>query len=287
VAVNNRSERGLTADTKLQLKNKPAFSTSDSIICEISRYKQVAPIDFSSDSICTTLGFYTVNELNNNNTDRASVPATASPGSDHWWLRAMGALSFVAAAALFSLNSADARWYKWVDESGNISYQDKPPPANYDESTQVLNSHGVTVKRIPSAEEERQMAQQKELEYQRQKRDQALIKSFPSEEDLLRTREKRIGHIDATVSRMHDQLVILNNRLVSIENKINYRKSQGMRHSTSLDSDRVAVIRSINSTNALIKSKLKERRQVAAKFDSDLDRYRELFTATDSASLDE
>lgn len=230
-----------------------------------------------------------MNELikNKNARHSAQVLKSAPLAGDHWWLRAAGTLSFVAALALLSINPADARWYKWVDESGNISYQDKPPPANYDNSTQVLNSHGVTVKRIPSAEEERLMAEQEALENQRHQRDQALIKSFPSEEDLLRTREKRIGHIDATVSRMHDQLVILNNRLLSIDNKIDYRKSQGMKHSLSLDSDRVAVIRSINSTNALIKSKLKERRQVAAKFDSDLDRYRELFTATDSASLNE
>jgi len=84
---------------------------------------------------------------------------------------------------------------------------------------------------------------------------------------------------------MHDQLVILNNRLVSIENKIDHRKTQGLKLSASLDTDRVAVMRSINSTNALIKSKLKERRQVAAKFDSDLDRYRELFSSADSVSL--
>lgn len=230
-----------------------------------------------------------MNELIKNTNARHTAQALdrASLAGDHWGLRALGTLLFVTALALLTINPADARWYKWVDESGNISYQDKPPPANYDNSTQVLNSHGVTVKRIPSAEEERLMAAKKELEDQRQQRDQALIKSFPSEDDLLRSREKRIGHIDATVSRMHDQLVILNNRLLSIENKINYRKTQGLRHSASLDSDRVAVLRSINSTNALIKSKLKERRQVAAKFDSDLDRYRELFTATESASMNE
>ncbi len=220
--------------------------------------------------------------------DKAHHGTQAPVGErDQWWLRAFGTLSFVAALAMLTINPADARWYKWVDESGNISYQDKPPPANYDNSTQVLNNHGVTVKRIPSAEEERLIAEQQALEKQQQQRDQALIKSFPSEEDLLRTRQKRIGHIDATVSRMHDQLLILNNRLLSIEDKVNHRKAQGMKQSPSLDADRVAVIRSINSTNALIKSKLKERRQVAAKFDSDLDRYRELYTATNSAGLDE
>jgi len=230
-----------------------------------------------------------VKQFNNKNSACRSVTALdATPVArvfDKWWLRAFGTLGFVAMVAMLSINPADARWYKWVDENGNISYQDKPPPANYDNSTQVLNNRGVTVKRIPSAEEERLLAEQKAVEIQRKQRDQALIKSFPSEGDLLRTREKRIGHIDATVSRMHDQLVILNNRLVSIENKIDHRKTQGLKLSASLDTDRVAVMRSINSTNALIKSKLKERRQVAAKFDSDLDRYRELFSSADSVSL--
>jgi len=32
---------------KLQIKNKPDFWSGDSIIHEISRYKQVAPVDFS------------------------------------------------------------------------------------------------------------------------------------------------------------------------------------------------------------------------------------------------
>ena len=138
---------------------------------------------------------------------------------------------------MLSISPADARWYKWVDENGNISYQDKPPPANYDNSTQVLNTRGVTVKRIPSVEEERLMAEQKAIESQRHQRDQALIKSFPSEGDLLRTREKRLGHIDATVSRMHDQLVILNNRLLSIESKISNREEQGRKPSPSLGTD--------------------------------------------------
>lgn len=231
------------------------------------------------------------NTINKNPARYRVHPAQSLAGEagvwQQWMIRALGTLSFVAFAGLFAINSADARWYKWVDESGNISYQDKPPPANYDESTQVLNNHGVTVKRIPSIEEKRLLAEKEALEQRQHKRDQALIKSFPSEEDLLRTREKRIGHIDATVSRMHDQLVILNNRLTSIDKRIDHRKTQGLESSASLSSDRVAVIRSINSTNALIKSKLKERRQVAAKFDGDLDRYRELFSTTENASLND
>lgn len=197
-----------------------------------------------------------------------------------------GALTCLFATVLvMTMSTADARWYKWVDENGNISYQDRPPPANYEESTQVLNAQGVTVQRIPSREEQAKLDAEAQLEQAKNQRDEMLIKSFPAEADLTRTRDKRLGHIDGTVTRMHDQLVILNTRLGLIEDKITNRVTRGLKPSNALQSDRVAVLRSIDSTNALIKSKLKERRHVATKFESDLERYRELAIGVKNASL--
>jgi hypothetical protein len=189
--------------------------------------------------------------------------------------------------ALMTMSTADARWYKWVDENGNISYQDRPPPSNYNESTQVLNTQGVTVKRIPSRAEQKRMEEEKRVQAAQLQRDAMLIKSFPTEEDLTHTRDKRLGHIDGTVTRMYDQLVILNSRLELIEKKIDDRTTRGLEPSEALDSDRSAVIRSIDSTNTLIKSKLRERRQVAGMFEEDLLRYRELVEAARSAALSE
>lgn len=211
-------------------------------------------------------------------------PAVDSISADQVCYRGSATIVFIAALIMFA-STADARWYKWVDESGNISYQDRPPPANYDESTQVLNAQGVTVKRIPSREEQQKLDAEQQLEEEKNQRDEMLIKSFPAETDLTRTRDKRLGHIDGTVTRMHDQLVILNSRLLLIEEKISNRIDRGLKPSEALDSDRIAVLRSIDSTNALIKSKLKERRHVAAKFDSDLIRYRELAIGSQNASL--
>jgi len=42
---------------------------------------------------------------------------------------ARNTLIFVLAAALTAAPSYAAKLYKWVDEHGNISYQDRPPPA--------------------------------------------------------------------------------------------------------------------------------------------------------------
>lgn len=210
-----------------------------------------------------------------------SKPLAAGP-VNHWLARGLASSLFIA--TLMSMSTADARWYKWVDENGNISYQDRPPPPSHDESTQVLNSQGVTVQRIPSREEQRHMEEAKRIREAQIRRDAMLIKSFPTEADLTHTRDQRIAHIDGTVTRMYDQLVILNSRLELIENKISNRVKRALEPSDALESDKLAVMRSIESTHALIKSKLKERRQVARMFQDDLIRYRQL---VQTASLQE
>lgn len=186
----------------------------------------------------------------------------------------------VVTATILSSVPADARLYKWVDESGNVSYQDSPPPSNHSDATAVLNSQGVTMERIPGVEEQKRMDAEKATIARARQRDKALIDAFPSEADLLRTRDKRLGLIDDMITRMHDQLVILNTRLATIESKIDGRSQQGLQPSATLDSDRVAVMRGIDSTNALIRSKLNERRQISKKFGADLERYRELATTS-------
>lgn len=199
-------------------------------------------------------------------------------------LHRLGLLVAVPVVSLFTLvllsTPADARLYKWVDEDGNVSYQDVPPPSNHDDSTQVLNSQGVTVERIPGREEQRQMEAEQAQMAKLKQRDKALTDAFPTEADLIRTRDKRLGLIDGMISRMHDQLVILNTRLATIDSKISNRVQKGLPPSATLDADKVAITRGINSTNALIRSKLNERRKVARKFGADLDRYRELATTS-------
>lgn len=197
------------------------------------------------------------------------------PILNHWFSRGAVTIAVVTGLALIT-TPASARWYKWVDENGNISYQDRPPPSSFEESTQVLNENGVTLKTIPSKQEQLELDRLQQIAKAKQQRDEALLKAFPHESDLITTREKRVLHIDGAIARMHDQLVILNTRMVSIEDRIAQRVDRALAPSDAFESDRIAVLRSIDSTNALIKSKLRERRQIMAQFDRDLLRYREL-----------
>jgi len=200
--------------------------------------------------------------------------------------KGVAALAFVTGLALIT-SPASARWYKWVDENGNISYQDQPPPSNFEDSSQVLSEHGVTLQTIPSKQEQLELNRQQAIIDEKRQRDHALLRAFPTEFDLTSTRDKRVVHIDGAVARMHDQLIILNSRLLSIEDRVNTRIDRQLEPSDALESDRIAVIRSIDSTNALIKSKLRERRLVIAQFDRDLIRYRALISGTATAQYGE
>ena len=64
---------------------------------------------------------------------------------NHRMTRGAAAIAVLTGLALIA-TPANARWYKWVDEDGNISYQDRPPPSSFEQSTQVLSEHGVTLK---------------------------------------------------------------------------------------------------------------------------------------------
>jgi len=222
------------------------------------------------------------------NTLQSDQPATnGCTLADRTLARGTAAVVVIAGLAMIA-TPASARWYKWVDEDGNISYQDQPPPSSFEESSQVLNENGVTLKTIPSKQEQDELDRQAAVIAEKRQRDEALLKAFPTEYDLTTTRDQRVLHVDGTIARMHDQLVILNSRLVSIEDRINVRIDRNLSPSDALESDRIAVMRSIDSTNALIKSKLRERRLVMAQFDRDLVRYRELISGTAStASIDE
>jgi|GEM_PF-5786332 len=202
---------------------------------------------------------------------------------NHWLSRGSVAIAVVTGLALVT-SPANARWYKWVDEHGNISYQDQPPPSSFEESTEVLSQHGVTLETIPSRQEQLKMEREARVAQQREQRDSALLKTFPHESDLISTRDERVLHIDGAIARMYDQMVIINNRLISIENRIAQRVERNLSPSDELESDRVAVIRSIDNTDALLNSKLRERRQVIAQFDNDLSRYRSLQNSGSTAT---
>ena len=130
------------------------------------------------------------------------------------------------AAALLGLCSLSVQAepvYKYEDR-GLIIYQDRAPDSVQDNGHSILNHQGVTLEQVLSRQdrrEARKMERKKELS---RIRDRALLATFTAEEDLIRTRDDRVGMIDGLISRLDDRIRILSERLAIVKNEFRFRK---------------------------------------------------------------
>ncbi len=167
--------------------------------------------------------------------------------------------------------------YKYEDR-GLITYQDRAPDSKQDNGHSILNTQGVVLQEVLSREE-----RQKAQKIQRRKelsriRDRALLATFTTEEDLIRTRDDRIGMIDGLISRLDDRIRILSERLAIVDKRVQMQeKSMGPDNAQdTLYAEQNSIQRNIENAWSLIDSKAEERNEAAIKFDDDLVRYREL-----------
>ena len=205
------------------------------------------------------------------------------PSTTHYCYRASPRppLSWVAGcalglAALSSVAAADTV-YKFEDR-GSVTYQDRAPDSKQDDGHSILNTQGVVLQEVLSREERRKARKIDRENEEARIRDRALMATFTTEEDLIRTRDDRIGMIDGLISRLDDRIRILSDRLAIVDNRVQMQeKSMGPgKAQDSLYAEQRSIQRNIENAWSLIDSKAEERQGVAEKFDDDLQRYREL-----------
>ena len=191
----------------------------------------------------------------------------------------LGALAapVLLAALTYSTSATAETVYRWED-GGLITYQDRAPDSKEDNGHSILNNQGVVLGEVLSREERREERKRERREELARIRDRALLATFTTEEDLLRTREDRIGMIDGLISRLDDRIRILSERLSVVDKRVELQeKAKGVGEAqTTLYAEQRSIQRNIENAWSLIDSKASERSSVALKFDDDLVRYREL-----------
>jgi len=118
----------------------------------------------------------------------------------------------------FANISIAGKLYKWVDESGNISFSDKVPPQDSRRKTEVLNKEGRVVdikdaaktpKQIMLLKEIKELQKvQKKLLKEQLKRDSALLKTFKRESDIDALANSKFKIIRSNISIALSQLEI-------------------------------------------------------------------------------
>jgi len=191
---------------------------------------------------------------------------------------ACGAAWALLLAGLFMSGIASADpVYRWQD-GGLTTYQDRAPDSKQDDGHSILNTQGVVLERVLSREERREARKRARQNDLARIRDRALLATFTTEEDLSRTRDDRVGMIDGLISRLDDRIRILSDRLAIVDKRVLMQEKADKPGGAqaSLYAERDSIQRNIENAWSLIDAKAAERNDVAAKFDDDLERYREL-----------
>jgi len=210
------------------------------------------------------------------------------------WKRSvlLAGLLLVLALAYTASREAHAATYKWVDEKGIVHYSDKMPPDAVNRAHVELDRQGRQVTKIDraatpeeirarAAEADRQRQEAKEQEVVA-RRDRALLASYTREEDLDLARSRALTTIDGQMQSARVYQSALAKRQQELNDQKQSYGSKGVppaveRELESLDSE-------LAKTNALIEAKKQESLGVAAKYDTDKQRWRTLKANADAAA---
>jgi len=190
---------------------------------------------------------------------------------------AFAVFAMLILSLLFSTVARAEAVYR-LKEGNETIYQDRAPSSAQDSGHEILNKQGVVLRQVLSRSE-RQVARKRAEEVRLSKiRDRALLATFTTEDDLIRTRDDRMGMIDGLISRLDDRIRILSDRLAVLDSRIgNFEEEKGEGNAPeTLYLEKQSIQRNIENAWTLIDAKAVERQTLVEKFDDDLLRYREL-----------
>ena len=189
-------------------------------------------------------------------------------------------------------STADAaKLYKWVDEDGQIRYSDRLPSNRVKKKHQQLNRQGVVVnttddarsdEEIAAEAEARLKAEQEAAEAARLKaiqdqKDQVLLLTFSSEEELSLAREKRIGDIDSVINLINKSIVSTREKLEELQgNADQIYLSQGKEVPGGLAQKIEQFTRKMENRTRQLEQKEAEKSKINQQYEIDLARYRHL-----------
>lgn len=192
-------------------------------------------------------------------------------------------------AALLPASPAMARLYKWVDADGKVHYSDRVPPEAASQGREELSHRGVTVNTVPrpkTAEEleaERRALQQaeaerrarEEIERRQAEQDRILRLTYTSVGEIERARDDRLTATDARIKVTQDRLAKLQEQIEKAQKQAAQAERSG--RPTEQHHTRVAKLREqIADYEAFIRERREERARIEAKFNADIERFKEL-----------
>ncbi|MBT8433802.1 MAG: DUF4124 domain-containing protein [Gammaproteobacteria bacterium] len=181
--------------------------------------------------------------------------------------------------------------YKWVDENGQIRYSDRLPAKQAKKKHQQLNSQGVILSTKEAAKSDEELAAEAEarrkLEEQEAKeaklkeiqfkKDQVLLLTFSSEEELGLARDNRLEVLDSVIQLINKSIAATEQQLEQlITSADEVYLSRGKEVPGGLAQKIEHFTGKLENRYAQLESKMEKKEQINQQYALDLARYREL-----------
>ena len=205
------------------------------------------------------------------------------------------ALLLLGAAVMTFTTKAHGALYKWTDERGIIHYSDKMPADAVNRASAELNRDGLTVRKteqartvtpraMPRNDSEEQLARAAErAKLLAARRDRALLESYTSETEIDLARTRAVATIEGQIQSAEAFIAQMQKRRAELDAKQSTYSPRPVpdeikREIESIDEE---IARQMN----YIKARQNESATVAARYESDKQRFRELRSGDASGTI--
>lgn len=189
--------------------------------------------------------------------------------------------------------AVDARLYRWVDEEGRVHYSDQVPPEQSKKGHEVLDKRGIKVEEVAPQktpeqlrEERRRQAEQAKKEERLRlirERDEMLLRTFTSTEELDRVIKDRLTVLDSIINLTQAKVdKLLEQIKAAEERRINYIR-QGREVPPQLDRTIAELRQQVRNNEGLIVRNQNRKELIKQKFANDRARLVELLKKRERA----
>ncbi|GAB4296760.1 MAG: hypothetical protein Kow0096_14390 [Thiohalomonadaceae bacterium] len=178
----------------------------------------------------------------------------------------------------------------WTNKEGVRECGNVVPPEYAQKETRTINERGITVEvkeraktaeeleqeRIAKEAEEARVREEKKRQEEQAAYDRMLLSTFTTEADLLASRDRATGAIDATIEISGATITQLGRKLDDLKKRAAGLERAGKPLPDDLKEDMASLERQIADKHEYIATKKQEKARVLEKYEADLQRYREL-----------
>lgn len=189
--------------------------------------------------------------------------------------------------------SEEPTYYRYKDKDGNTVISSSLPPEYANSGYETLNNSLSVIEKVPPRKSDAEIAkeaalQKEQLEKQRQAqielekkqqqehKDEVLLKSFNTEQDIERTRNDKLSSIKVLEEIVKENMQGLERQLGTARNAAATYQQAGQKVPEKIQQTIDDSVRQINDSKEFLERKAAEKKDIQAKYELLLGRFKEL-----------